>query len=114
MRRNSKTDTLFVGLTRPTTLFGIPYMAFVIEFMAVSVIFLAMGNPLYLLTGAPIHGLLYLMSAHDPGRFETIGLWLKTTGRCRTTPFWGAASFAPMPATKQHRTTRLAFLKEKD
>ena len=43
------TDPLFVGLTRPATMWGIPYIAFVIEFMATTLIFLAIGNPLYLL-----------------------------------------------------------------
>ena len=109
MRRNIQADTLFVGLTRPATIFGIPYMAFVIEFMGVSVVFLAMGNPFYLLLGVPVHGLLYLMSAHDPGRFETLAIWLKTSGRCRTTGFWGAVSFSPAPAQKNRARSGLAF-----
>ena len=35
------TDVLFVGLTRPATLWGIPLVAFVIEFMTTVLIFLA-------------------------------------------------------------------------
>ncbi|HNW00468.1 MAG TPA: VirB3 family type IV secretion system protein, partial [Burkholderiaceae bacterium] len=46
------TDVLFVGLTRPATLWGIPLVAFVIEFMTTVLIFLAVGNPLYLLLAA--------------------------------------------------------------
>ncbi|MVW64467.1 conjugal transfer protein [Massilia sp. NEAU-DD11] len=89
------TDELFVGLTRPTTMWGIPYTAFVIEFMATTLVFLAVGNPLYLLLAAPIHGVLYAISASNPKAFDAIFMWLKTIGRCRNGRFWGAASFSP-------------------
>ena len=94
------TDPLFVGLTRPATMWGIPYLAFVAEFMATTLIFLAVGNPLYLLLAVPIHGVMYLVSANDPGVFNSIFLWMKTFGRCRNTRFWNAASFSPLPTKK--------------
>jgi len=94
------TDPLFVGLTRPATLWGIPYMAFVIEIMATTLIFLAVGNPLYLALAVPIHVVLYLISSNDPGVFNSIFIWMKTIGRCRNTLFWGAASFSPLPVKK--------------
>jgi len=94
------TDPLFVGLTRPATMWGIPYAAFVAEFMATTLIFLAVGNPLYLLLVLPVHGVLYLISAHDPGVFGSIIVWMKTVGRCRNTRFWGAASFSPVETRK--------------
>lgn len=95
-----QTDELFVGLTRPTTMWGIPYTAFVIEFMATALVFLAVGNPLFLLLAVPIHGVLYAISANNPVAFEGIMMWLKTIGRCRNTRFWGAASFSPLPMKK--------------
>jgi len=63
-------------------------------------IFLMVGNPLYMLLFAPLHAVLYLISANDPGIFYSIFLWLQTIGRCRTKGFWGAASFSPL-ATKK-------------
>jgi len=95
------TDPLFVGLTRPTTILGIPYTAFVFEFMGTTLIFLAVGNPLYLLLGAPIHAILYLISGQDPRMFDSIFMWLKTMGRSRNTRFWGAASFSPLPTKRR-------------
>lgn len=94
------TDTLFVGLTRPATILGIPYTAFVIEVMSTAMIFLAVNNPLYLLLAAPFHAVLYLISANDPGIFNSLFLWMKTLGRCRNSRFWGAPSFSPL-ATKK-------------
>jgi len=94
------TDVLFVGLTRPATMWGIPYTAFVAEFMATTLIFLAVGNPLYLLLIAPIHATLYLITAADHSAFDSIFIWIKTIGRCSNKRFWGAASFSPLPFKK--------------
>ena len=93
-------DTLFIGLTRPATVLGIPYAAFVIEFMIAAILFLAVGNPLYLLTAIPVHAVLYLISATDPGIFASLYVWIQTCGRCRNSRFWGAVSFSPLPTRK--------------
>ena len=93
-------ESLYVGLTRPATMWGVPYVAFVIEFMLTTLIFLAVGNPLYLLLAIPIHGILYLISANDAGIFSSMFLWVKTIGRSRVRNFWGAASFSPTPPQK--------------
>jgi type IV secretion system protein VirB3 len=93
-------DPLFVGLTRPATIGGIPYFAAVLEFLATVLVFLAVGNPLYLVLAAPLHGVLYLISASDPWAFDTIAAWVKTTGRCLNARFWGATSFSPLPTKK--------------
>lgn len=95
-----QTDLLFVGLTRPATVLGVPYIAFVVEFMATALIFLAVGNPVYLLLAAPIHAILYLISANDPGIFGSVFVWMKTTARCRNSRFWSAASFSPLATRK--------------
>jgi len=89
-------DPLFVGLTRPTTIWGIPYTAFVVEFMLTALIFLAVGNPLYLAVAVPIHCILFLVSSHDLGVFSSIFMWLMTIGRCRNGRHWGSASFSPV------------------
>jgi len=94
------TDELFVGLTRPATMWGIPYSAFVLEFLATAVIFLAIGNPLWLLMAVPIHGILFVVSASDPAIFSSLFIWMKTIGRCRNSLFWGAASFSPLQLKK--------------
>ena len=94
------TDPLFVGLTRPATMFGIPYMAFVVEFMTVVIVFLGIGNPLYLLLAVPVHAVLYMVSAHDPGVFAGIGVWMSISARCVNKSFWGAVTFSPLTGKK--------------
>ena len=62
-------DPLFVGLTRPATIFGIPYGAFVVEFVLVAIVFLAVGDIFYLLLIVPLHGVLYLVGGHNHAAF---------------------------------------------
>ena len=94
-------DPLFVGLTRPATIMGVPYEAFVIELVVVSIIFLGVGDPFYMLLLVPFHAVLYLVSAQNQNAFGAIMIWLMTKGRCKNSRFWGgAASFSPL-ATKK-------------
>ena len=82
-------DPLFVGLTRPATLLGIPDFATVIELMATLIIFLAVGNPLYLLIAVPFHEILYVISAADDAKFNNIFICKQTNSQCQNTRFWG-------------------------
>jgi len=93
-------DVLFVGLTRVSTILGIPYAAFVAEVMVMSIEHVLVGNPLYLLCVIPVHSVLFLISAHDPGVFAEIAVWSKTTSRCRNTRFWQMFSFSPLNVCK--------------
>lgn len=102
-------DDLFVGLTRPATVLGVHFTAFVGEIIVVGCIFLAIGNPLWLLLFAPTHALLYLISATDPGRFDSLTKYVLVNGRCLNRFFWKAASFAPqgnaaLPRSRKSKT----------
>lgn len=88
-------NTLFVGLTRPTTILGIPYIAFVIEMFVSMMLFLMTNNLLYLSIILPLHIILYAISAHDAGKFDEIYKWLITSGKCLNFRYWGSVSFSP-------------------
>ena len=90
-------DPLFVGLTRPASALGIPYGALVIEGVLIMLVFLLLGNPLYLLWALPVHGGLALLSSRDPGIFGCLWVWLQTTAKRRNIDIWGpVASVAPV------------------
>lgn len=93
-------DLLFVALTRVPTIMGVPYMAFVLEMMFASLMIIMVGKPWYMLLVVPVHAVLYLISAKDPGIFSEMEIWLKTAGRCLNRSFWGATSFSPLPTKK--------------
>lgn len=93
-------DHLFVGLTRPTTMFGVPFNAFLINAVAAMCIFMVMKNPLYLAIGLPTHFILRAISADNPRVFAEMAAWVRVNAKCDTGKFWGAVSFAP------HRTKK--------
>ena len=92
-------DELFVGLTRPATVFGVHFTAFVVEMIVVGCVFLAIGNPIWLLLFIPTHSFLYLLSASDPGRFDSLTKYGLLNGRCLHRMFWKATSFSPLAYT---------------
>jgi len=93
-------DDLFVGLTRPANVMGIPYTAFVTEVVIVAMVFLGTGSPLWLLTIVPSHAFLYLASASDPGRFDNWAMAIKTYGMCLNRGFWKSTSYSPLSTKK--------------
>jgi type IV secretion system protein VirB3 len=91
-------DTLAVGLTRPSTVLGVPYGAVVLN-MLVSVEALSLTeNLLWLLLCIPVHGICYLITLKDPRSFELLALWAKTTlGTLITSHwYWAASSYSPL------------------
>lgn len=97
---NISRDLLFVGLTRPPMIFGVPYGAFIAEIMLAGLANVISGNPLYMLVVVPVHGLFYVIGSHDPGIFAEIAAWSRTMARCRNILFWGCASFSPLSGKK--------------
>lgn len=94
-------NDLAVGLTRPATLGGVPVKPLLCGVFVVLVVFLAAGNPFYLLTAVPMYLGLRLLSAEYPRIFAEIAAWLRVNARCNNRVFWrGAASFSPRRAAK--------------
>ena len=97
-------DPLFVGLTRPASALGVPYAALVVEGVFIVLFFLLTNNPLNLFFGLPLHGILVLVSARDPGIFGCLWVWLQTSAKRRNIDIWGpVASVAPVSAQRLRR-----------
>ncbi len=80
------------GLTRSPTLWGVPYMYFMLNGMIVSVVFLASKNLFAFLLAAPIHLLGIILILKEPKIFEILSVRaFKCPPRSRS--FWGAASY---------------------
>lgn len=91
-------DTLAVGLTRPSTVLGVPYGAVILN-MLISVEALALTeNLLWLLMCIPVHGICYLITIKDPRSFELLALWARTSlGTLITSRwYWSASSYSPL------------------
>lgn len=112
MDRNTgiEVDPLFVGPTRPTTVAGVTWPAFVLNMLVTIEAFIWTHNLLYLLIFLPIHGVCYLICLHDPRTFELLALWGQTKGRALVgnLSFWRAATSSPLQiaASKPSRASK--------
>lgn len=90
---------LFVGLTRPTTLFGLPLSAFVFNMVVIAVLFLATKNVFLILLAIPSHFILRFMTNKDIFIFDNLRLEGITKGRCRNKKN-GIISFSALDVRK--------------
>lgn len=91
-------DPLFVGPTRPTTVAGVTWPAFVVNTMVTIQAFIWTSNLLWLLLFIPTHSVFYLICRYDPRAFELLALWGPTKGRALVgnLRFWCAATSSPL------------------
>ena len=90
-------DPLFLACTRPAMWRGVPLEAVVVNGMATTIVFVMMGNPLYLLVGVVLHGALRMVIAYDHNLFGVLRLWADTKARARNRELWGGSSISPLP-----------------
>lgn len=120
MSRNSGilVDTLFVGPTRPTTIAGVTWQAFLLNTIISMETFVWTHNLLWLATFIPLHGICYLICLHEPRAFELLFLWGQTKGQAllSTFSYWRAATYSPLDTTVGKRPSRASKrrLKELD
>jgi len=83
---------LVKALTRAPTIVGVPYMYFMFEMVATSVIFLATHNLVNLLWMIPLHLFGYVMTLKDDRIFKI--LFVKSS-KCppRSRSFWNCDSY---------------------
>lgn len=91
-------DTLFVGATRPSMLWGASYASVMLNCVCVMELFLLTKNLLTLLLAAPIHGVCALLCARDPRFFDLLLLWARTAfpALLANKRFWKASSYSPL------------------
>ena len=92
-------DALFVGMTRPSMVWGVTYPAMMLNIVITTESFIVTKNLVWLLAFVPIHGLLYLVCLYEPRFFDLLQLWGRTRlpallgGNLR---HWGASSYSPL------------------
>jgi len=92
-------DTLFVGMTRPSVVWGVTYSAMMFNILVTTEAFIVTKNLAWLLAFVPVHGVLYLVCLYEPRFFDLAQLWGRTrlpaiiSGNLR---FWRANSYSPL------------------
>jgi len=93
-------DPLFIGMTRPPMMLGVPIEFFFLNFILFgigTVMFLSLMHKIlfFCLLIAPLHVLGYVMTEKDP---QWMRVWLTKFQKCFITQnkgFWKANSFKP-------------------
>ena len=95
-------DDLAVGLTRPSTKWGVTYPAIMLNMIVSMEAFIWTHNLLWLPIFIPIHGIFYLICLKDPRAFDLLFLWARTKGRTfvLTWGYWKSSSYSPLDLRK--------------
>lgn len=98
-------DTLAVGLTRPSTVLGVPYGAAVLNLLICVEALALTENLLWLFMCVPVHGIFYLITLKDPRTFELLALWARTSLGTQITSrwYWSASSYSPLTMRERPR-----------
>lgn len=90
-------DTLFLALTRPAMLWGVPLEGAVYIILIGIFGLLATGNPLY---GLGLGGGLFfaarLVAKQDYNQFRVLSLWMRTKGLPANGRIWKGSSYGPL------------------
>jgi len=96
-------DPLFLALTRPAMIWGIPMEAFALSCAIGGIVMIAADSILYLLLAPPLLLLSRLIAERDQNAFRILFKWLDTSGRCRNRGFWGGTSCSPLRLRRSYR-----------
>lgn len=99
-------DPLAVGLTRPSTVLGVPFPAVVLNVIVSLQALIWTSDITWLLLCIPIHGIFALITLGEPRAFELLMLWTQTTlfNLLRTYWYWSASTYSPLPLRVRYST----------
>jgi type IV secretion system protein VirB3 len=88
-------DPLFLGMTRPALVWGVPFGGFVANAALTTILFLAAADLRAFLIFLPIHAGAYLLCLRDPRVFDLLLVRAAKTPPIPNVAFWKAKSYAP-------------------
>lgn len=82
-------DSLFLGLTRPSMIFGVTYVFASLNLLAALMLFVFTTNFFYLLVVLPtLHGIAYLICLKEPRTLEMIIMKTSSFSKCKNKSFY--------------------------
>jgi len=88
-------DPLFLGMTRPALIWGVPFGAFVLNVVVSTIAFLVATDLRGFLIAPVVHALAYLLCLRDIRIFEILAVRAAATPPVPNARFWRAKSYAP-------------------
>ncbi|MGY9047561.1 hypothetical protein P775_00425 [Puniceibacterium antarcticum] len=96
-------DMLFLALTRPAMIFGIPVEAFAICCGIGGLAMIGADSIFYLPITFPLLGIARLIVERDQNAFQILFRWLDTNARCRNRGLWGGSSSSPLRLRRRYK-----------
>lgn len=91
-------EDLYLALTRPVMMAGVPLEAAVVIAFVSTVLLLLTSNPMIALgVGIATLGAARLVVRKDVNMFRILSLWGKSKGPVRNKAHWGGVSWSPLP-----------------
>lgn len=112
-RRAALEDTLFLALTRPAMMLGVPSVGLMLNVTGSIIVssWLGMGSwhiLAWMIVLMPtVHFLMKWAVAKDHNLFRTKLLWIETKGQSALDTDWGGSSVTPIPAVWPTRSKDL-------
>jgi len=88
-----KNDPLFVGLTRPTLIFGVSLQYAMLNMMACGLYFIQTSSVKIIFLGAALHLVGYILCFREPRFMELYLLKLSKFNQCPNRSYHGANSY---------------------
>ena len=88
-------DPLVLGLTRPPTVAGVPYVAALVNVVVTMIVFIAFADLWLLLVAVPIHLVLMFCALVDLRFLDILQVLAARCPRSMNRSLWGAQSYAP-------------------
>ena len=88
-------DPVFLGMTRPPVVWGVPFRAVVLNGVLTTLAFLAMNDLRGFLVFLPVHAVSYLLCLRDVRIFDLLFVRAAMTPPVPNARFWAAKSYAP-------------------
>jgi type IV secretion system protein VirB3 len=94
-REHVSVDPVFLGMTRPPMIWGVPFRSFVLNGAVTTIVFLAWNDLRGFLLFFPVHVIAYLLCLRDPRIFDLLFVRAAQTPPIPNAAFWKAKSYAP-------------------
>ena len=97
------TDRLYLALTRPAMVFGVPLEAAFISVMIGGLAMILGDSLFYLILAVPLLVISYFVVKRDQNAFRILFRFFDTGAKCRNRGFWGGSSPSPLQVQRRYR-----------
>lgn len=101
------TDRLYLALTRPAMVFGVPLEAAFVSVMIGGLAMILGDSLFYLILAVPLLVISYFIVKRDQNAFRILFRFFDTGAKCRNRGYWGGSSPSPLRVQRRYRAEEI-------